>query len=235
MTDEGKKDTEGFVSSTGMSYAYAYDKGGKLKSWFGVSGIPHAALIDPTGKVVWDGHPAELNKEILEKHLVGSLPKPMWEWPASAADARSALKKGKLADALAAAAKIPESDGGPAIKDAINAMVQGRVKNMKADFDAGNFLSAKDAASDLVVTLVGLPEKADAEKLLADIKAHPDAEKVMKAQKTVRGILEQRLGKSREVEKAYADLEKIEKELEGTYAAKEAKEAVTAIKKRKKK
>jgi hypothetical protein len=186
VTDEGKKDTEGFVSSTGMKYGYAYDKGGKLKTFFGVSGIPHAALIDPTGKVVWDGHPAELSPEILNKYLVGALPKPMWEWPASAGPARSALQKGKLADALAASAKIPEADGGSAIKTALEAMIKSRVSAMQADFTAGNFLSAKDSATDLQKALEGLPEKAEADKTLADIKANADAEKIMKAQKAIR-------------------------------------------------
>jgi hypothetical protein len=235
VTDEGKKDTEGFVSSTGMKYGYAYDKGGKLKTFFGISGIPHAALIDPTGKVVWDGHPSELTNEVLEKYLVGALPKPLWEWPASAAASRSALQKGKFADALAAAAKIPEADGGPAIKSSLEAMVKGRVDGMKADFGAGNFLSAKDSATELQKAFDGLPEKVEADKVLADIKADADAEKVMKAQKTIREILAARLGKSKEYEKALADLQKIQKDLDGTFAAKEAAAAFADLRKRKKK
>ncbi len=233
MTDEGKKDTEGFVSSTGMKYAYAYDKGGKLFSFMGASGYPSAALVDPTGKVVWEGHPSSLDKNILEKYLAGSLPKPMWDWPASAAAAKSALQKGKMADAIAAAAKVPETDGGPAIKSALEAMVTGRVSNMKADFTAGNFLSAKDAATDLQKALDGLPEKSEADKILVDIKADAKSEDVMKAQKKIRDMLGQRLGKSKEMEKALADLQKIQKELDGTYAAKEAGEALTTLRKRK--
>ncbi len=53
MTDEPAKDTEAFVAATEMKYAYAYDKGGKLANWAGVSGIPHAILLNAAGKVVW--------------------------------------------------------------------------------------------------------------------------------------------------------------------------------------
>jgi hypothetical protein len=233
VTDEGKKETEGFVTATSMKYAYAYDKGGKLASFFGVSGIPHAAIIDPTGKIVWEGNPGGLGKEVIEKYLTGALPKPMWEWPASAAAARTALQKGKYADALAAAAKIPEADGGAAIQSALTAMIQGRVSGMKASFTEGDFLSAKNAAIELQKTFDGLPEKAEADKMLADIKANADAEKIMKAQKSIRDLLGQRLGKSREYEKALTDLQKIQKELEGTFAAKEAGEALNTIRKRK--
>jgi hypothetical protein len=125
------------------------------------------------------------------------------------------------------------ADGGPAIKTALEAMVKSRVSGMQADFTAGNFLSAKDSATDLQKALEGLPEKADADKVLADIKANADAEKVMKAQKTIRDLMQQRLGKTREMEKAIADLQKIQKELEGTFAAKEADEALKVLRKRK--
>jgi len=104
---------------------------------------------------------------------------------------------------------------------------------MKADFTAGNFLSAKDAATDLQKALDGLPEKSEADKILVDIKADAKSEDVMKAQKKIRDMLGQRLGKSKEMEKALADLQKIQKELDGTYAAKEAGEALTTLRKRK--
>ncbi len=229
MTDEGKKDTEEFVSKNGAKYAYAYDKGGKLKSWFGVGGIPHAFLIDPNGKVVWEGHPGSLDAKTVEKFTVGALTKPMWEWPASAKDARTALMKQKYADALAAASKLSEADQGPTIKDAIDKLVKSRVKAMNDALTEGNFLAAQDAANDLSKSLEGLPEKADAEKVAADVKANKDAERVIKAQKTLRDLRNKPPRKSKEREKAMADLKKMQKDLAGTYAAKEAEELLLTI------
>jgi hypothetical protein len=213
VTDEGKKDTEGFVTATSMN-----------KSWFGVSGIPHAALIDPTGKVVWDGHPSALDNATIEKSLVGALTKPVWEWPAAAKEARSALMKRKYADALAAAAKLTEADQGPSIKEAIERLVSSRVTAMKSALEEGNFLGAQDAANELAKSLDGLPEKADAEKVAAEVKANKDAERVIKAQKTLRELRNKPPTRSKDREKAMTDLKKIQKDLAGTFAAKEAEE-----------
>jgi len=229
VTDEGKKDTEDFVSKNGAKYAYAYDKGGKLKSWFGVGGIPHAYLIDPTGKIVWEGHPASLDAKTIEKYTVGALTKPMWEWPAAAKEARTALTKQKYADALAAAGKLTEADQGPTIKDAIERLVKSRVKAMQDALAEGNFLMAQDAASDLSKSLDGLPEKADADKVAADVKAHKDAERVIKVQKTMRDIRNKPPRKTKEREKATADLKKIQKDFAGTFAAKEAEELLLSL------
>src|SRR5262245_44923612 len=77
VTDEGESDTVKWIAAKKVKYAYAYDKGGKLKRFFGVQGIPHAVLVDATGTVVWDGHPASLDPATIEKALGGALPKPM--------------------------------------------------------------------------------------------------------------------------------------------------------------
>jgi hypothetical protein len=233
VTDEPKKDTDDFVEKTGAKYAYAYDKGGKLKARFGVSGIPHALLVDPSGKVVWAGHPASLNAKVIEQHLTGALTKPMWEWSASAKDAKAALQKRKYADALAAAAKIPEAEQGPAIRDAIQNVVKSRVEAAKAALTAGDFLSAQESGAELTKELEGLPEKADADKVVADVKANKDADKVLRAQKTIRDLKGQKLSKKKDLEKAMTDLKKIQKDLSGTYAGKEAEEFLIELQARK--
>ena len=61
-----KPDTEKFVAKHGARYPYAYDPGGRLQKAFDVLGIPAAALVDPSGRVVWRGHPSGLTDEILE-------------------------------------------------------------------------------------------------------------------------------------------------------------------------
>ena len=55
LTDEPKETVEPFVKEMGMTYAVG---GGSLTGRaYGVSGIPSAAVVDPAGKVVWQGHP----------------------------------------------------------------------------------------------------------------------------------------------------------------------------------
>ena len=185
------------------------------------------------GKIVWDGHPGELDEKTIEKALAGALPKPLFEFPSSASAVRSALTKRNYAVALTEAGKLAEADQGAELKKAIQGLIEGRVASMKSALEAGNFLTASEAGTALKKELAGLPEAPEAEKVLAAIEANKDADPVMDAQKKIRAILEQRLGKRREYEKAVADLQKIEGDLKGTYAAKEAEEARAAIAKRK--
>jgi hypothetical protein len=233
VTDEGKKDTEPWIESKGVKYAYAYDKGGKLKGKLGVSGIPHAFLVDATGTVIWEGHPAELQPAQIEKAVTGALTKPMWEWPASAKETRTALLKHKYADALASAAKLTDADGGPAIKASIQGMIASRVNGMKTALTAGNFLSASEAATELSEQLTGLPELSDAKTVADTIKANKDAPAIIKAQKTIREAKNQKLAKAKEMDKAIADMRKIAKDMPGTFAETEAKAFADELDKRK--
>lgn len=224
MTGESAKDTDPWMKKYGAKYAYAYDKGLKLAGELGNPGFPHAFLIDASGKIVWDGHPGELKASDIEKALDGALPKPMWEWPASAKDARTALAKHKYADALAAAAKVPESDGGAAIKSAIQGVIAGHVKSMKDALAAGDFLTAGDAAADLQANLAGLPEQAEAKTVAETIKANKDAPAIVRAQKAIRAAKAEDYHSSKQFEKGIEAMKKIAKDLPGTFAEKEAKE-----------
>lgn len=202
--------------------------GGRL----GVAGIPHAFLVDPQGKIVWDGHPGELSDAIIEKALGGSLPKPLFDFSAGASGVRTALAKHSYAAALDEAAKLTDAQGGAELKRAIQGMIDGRVSTMKNAMKEGDFLTALEAATALKKELAGLPAAPEAEKTLDEVKANKDAEPVIAAQKKIRAILEQKLGKRVEYEKAVSELKKIASDLKSSYAAKEASEASATIAKR---
>ena len=153
--------------------------------------------------------------------------------PSSATAVRTALAKGNYAAALAEADKIAEKEMGADLKRTIQGQISGRVASMKTSFQEGDFLTASESATDLQKDLAGLPEAPEAEKVLADIKANKDSPAVITAQKKIRGILEQKLGKRREFEKAASDLKEISTSLKGTYASKEADAALATITKRK--
>jgi multidrug resistance efflux pump len=181
---------------------------------------------------VWEGHPSSLTEKTIAKALVGALPKPLFEFPASAAAVKSALLKRKYATALEEVAKLSEADGAE-LKKAITDLVAARVAGMNSSLKEGDFLTAQEDAAALAKELAGLPELSDASKALEDIKANKDAARVIAAQKKIRALQGQRLGKRMEYEKALADLDKIAKELEGTFAATEAKELRKEIASRK--
>jgi thioredoxin-like negative regulator of GroEL len=229
VTSEGASETEKWVASKGARYAYAYDKGGKLARYFGVSGIPHAVLVDASGTVAWKGHPGALEEGTLQKALSGALPKPLWEWSGATKGVKSALLKRAYASALQQAAKLSPEDDGPAIKSAIEALVKGRVEAMKGAYSAGDFFGAQQAASALQKELNGLPEQAEASQVLADLAANGAAAPVLKAQQRIAKIRSGKLEKKKEIEAAIADLNKIKKELSGTYAEREAQALIDQL------
>lgn len=68
VSTEGKKDVEKFYKKQeNMKYRVAVDKKEKTSKTymegFGVNGIPHAFIIKE-GKILWHGHPMEMDKEL---------------------------------------------------------------------------------------------------------------------------------------------------------------------------
>jgi hypothetical protein len=235
VTDEAKGDTEKWVSSKGAKYAYGYDKGSKLARYFNVSGIPAAVLVDASGTVVWQGHPGSLDESLLAKATSGALPKPLWEWTAAAKAVKNALLKKQYKLALEESAKLTEADGGPAIKSAIEGIVKSKVEGMKTAFEKGDFLGAETASNALQKELDGLPEQAEAAKMAADIKADAKAAPVLKAQRQIAKIREADLSKRKDIDAAIEDLQKLQKNVPGTFAAEEAAALILQLRASKKK
>ena len=69
LTKESNQEIKPFVKAKKMEYHVGTDKGGKLNKELGVRGIPHAVLVDKTGTIVWEGHPAGLKDADIEKAL----------------------------------------------------------------------------------------------------------------------------------------------------------------------
>lgn len=224
MTSESEAETVPWIQNKQAKYAYAYDKGGKVARFFGVSGIPHAVLIDPNGKVVWTGSPFTLNDEIVQASLNGALLQPLFDWPASAKSVTQSLAKGDFAGAVAKAAKMPAAEGGADIVAQVQAIVEGQVKSIEAALAAGNFYDARERGEILGKSMEGLPEQARAKKVVADVDAHPDAKRVLEAQKSIRKLRSKGLTKRKDLEKAMEDLKKLANEMRGTYAATEAQD-----------
>jgi peroxiredoxin len=221
VTDEGVPDTERFVQKNAMRYAYAYDKGGKLARHFGVEGIPHSVLIDPTGVVVWSGHPGKLEEALLMKATTGALPKPLWEWPAGAKSVRAALVKGDLKSAVDQAGKLAPADGGADIQAALQAMIRGKVEIVTSAQAKGDYLLAQNGALALQKELVGLPEAEQVKKVAADIAANKEALEVIKGQQKVAKIRGKNPSKKKEINAAIEDLRKLREDYPGTYVATE--------------
>lgn len=83
-SETDKSVVEAFVNKMGdkMDYAVAMDREGTVNSnymaAFGVSGIPHAFVVDTNGNVAWNGHPAdpEFEKALTEAASKAGSPPP---------------------------------------------------------------------------------------------------------------------------------------------------------------
>jgi len=222
VTQEGASDTEKWVESKGVEYAYAYDKGGKLGRHFGVQGIPHAVLVDAAGTVVWKGHPGGLDDATIEKSLAGALPKPLWEWSAGAKGVKSALLKRTYKSALDQAAKLGASEGGPEILAAIQAIVKSKSERLQSSFQKGDFLSAQSTALALQKEFAGMPELADVTKVVTAIAADKNAQAVIKGQQKLAKIREGEFNTKKDLMQALDSIRKLRADYPGTYVETEA-------------
>jgi len=229
VTGEGKGDTEKWVEAKKVSYAYGYDKGGKLARYFGVSGIPHVVLVDANGVVLYSGGAGGYTEDLLRKATAGALPKPLWEWSPAAKNVKAALLKQQYKAAIDEAAKLGESDDGPALKSSIEGMVKAKLELLKGAVLKGDFYSAQTAADQLLKNFEGLPELAEVEKIAAEIEANEAAAPVIKQQKLIAKIREKAPSKRKDIEGAIEDLKKIQKAATGTYAATEAEAYIAQL------
>jgi len=178
VTSEGKQPTEEWVQEHEVSYPYAYDEKGKLSRYFGVKGIPHAVLLDPSGTVVWSGHPAGLDAATIESALAGAVTTPLWTWPEEATVAKQYLLKRDYAEALASAQQLE----GP-YAEIVQGLITARVTEIRAAIEEGDYLRAAGAAERASRDLDGLPEGDEARTRLRELQDDPQAKRVMKGQR----------------------------------------------------
>lgn len=154
----------------------------------GVSGIPHAVLVDANGKVVFSGHPGSLKDADVERAVQGALAIPLYELPAPFAKMRAAFSKGDLAGALREA-KAASHESAPTVAEAIQGLVSGSLAGAKDLAAAGDYLGARAEYERLAKSLRGLPEANDVAKALAELQADPAAQKAIPLQKELEKIL----------------------------------------------
>lgn len=226
MTGEGVSDTESWVESKKAAYAYAYDKGGKLKGWFGISGIPAAVLVDPTGKIVWRGHPGNLDAATVEEHLAGALTTPLYEWAGEASKTRKALLDSKYKKALGEAEKIQESH--PEVLATVQSVITGRVGAFQLAKEEGDYLAMTELGESLKKGLSGLPEADEVDAQLKALKKDKDAQKILKAQKKIGSLLERKMKKATR-QKVVEELKALRKKFPDTVVERDADAALLRL------
>jgi thiol-disulfide isomerase/thioredoxin len=69
LTDEDQGTVTKFQKRQPMNYAVATDRSGRLSRTFGIKSIPHAFLVSKEGKILWSGHPLQLEEATIRNAL----------------------------------------------------------------------------------------------------------------------------------------------------------------------
>ena len=213
VTSESEGQTVPWIEKHGAEYAYGYNKGGKLKSALGVGGIPNAVLVNPSGTIVWQGHPSGLTASIVAAAVEGAITTPIYEWGGSAKDIKKSFLKGDFAKAIKAADKLAEKESlGAEIAKMLRGMVADRVSGCEADLERGDVRKANEGAKALVKVIKGLPEEEQIEVLLKKISKDKALKEVLKVQDKLADILATEVEKKKGCENCIKRLEKLLKD-----------------------
>lgn len=69
VSNEDAATVKAFMKKLPMNYTVALDPSGALGNQFNVRGIPHALVVDKSGKIVWEGHPMAMEESVIEAVL----------------------------------------------------------------------------------------------------------------------------------------------------------------------
>ena len=97
MTDEPEGKAKPYVEKNKMEYLVGVGGGAGA---YRTNGIPNAWLIDPDGKIVYDGHPSRITAAMVEKYLDDVLLPPEIDLELDFGRAQKPLKSGNYGKAI---------------------------------------------------------------------------------------------------------------------------------------
>jgi thiol-disulfide isomerase/thioredoxin/outer membrane protein assembly factor BamD (BamD/ComL family) len=190
LTDEDRKTVEPFAREMKMDYAVG--GGSQTSGVYGVTGIPHAFIVDPSGTVAWEGHPMAGLDRALESQLEKTPPSRMAPRDQAVALAlmdlvAKAIEKQDFVSAADLMAKIPNADDDPAVKkradEARRILAEVAAKDLaeaEARIEAKEYYEASAALERVLRLVPGSDEARRAEakrtELMADEKIRPVVE-----------------------------------------------------------
>jgi hypothetical protein len=239
VTGETKENTDPWVKEQGQQYPYMYLEKAQISAFMkdlGMRGYPSAVLVDPKGKIAWVGSPYSVNGSLVKKHLRGASKTPVnvnavtKNWPDSAKAVKAAYGKGQLAKALSAAESLDARTREGVIAD-LRRAIDRKVAAMKAQDKEGDYFGYLASVAQAGKTMSGLPELAELQTRAKEIKADPEAKKVVKAQKQVDKIAQKvpKMSSRKDYEGAIKKLYKLRDKNDGNYAGKTAVKLVKRL------
>ncbi|MGJ5676898.1 MAG: TlpA family protein disulfide reductase [Nostochopsis sp.] len=164
-TDASSQGLPQFIEKKKITYPISVGK--DIGNAYGVSGIPHVFLIDPNGKIAWDGHPAQLEEatvaNLVKKARPPGPPTPSFETPAAVpkiAKIEQSISAGKVGSGLKAlekASELPGAEGKAALesKQRVESWIAARAARVEEAATAGDVLEAYAGALVLADALQG--------------------------------------------------------------------------------
>ncbi len=190
QTDKSSHDLPAFIKEYKMEFVVSV--GEKVFSpAYGVQGIPHAFLLDTTGKVLWEGHSAGVEASQIERALKAVTPEgllatkgfPTFKEPAkdkSVKKMQDDMAKGSVGQAMKELEKLAAGEG--AAKEEAAASLElsqkwlsGKRQRVEDQFAEGQAYEAAEDLAALMKTMSGHPTVGpELEKLKKEILASKD-------------------------------------------------------------
>jgi len=185
LTGESKSKVENFARDMGMIYPVGC--GSSSSGVYGVRGIPHAFIVDPSGTIAWHGHPAGGLAAAIEKQLKATPPSLMSPKAKAAAGAllekvEALVKKEQYAVASAMLAKLKGAEDDPQIagrvariRTILAARAEEALKDALKQIEAKQYYQASLTLGRAVALAPGAQQGAEARKRLQELLKDDEA------------------------------------------------------------
>lgn len=232
VSNEPKSAVEEFVKETSAVYPFLIEDGATRKA-YGVTSIPHCALIGPSGRVVWKGHPGSLPANVVEEQLANARMIP--ELPSALSAVGKDLAKQKYAAARGKAEKACEHKdedvqaAAKAVVEWIDWFSTSTMEGADHDAEKGKAYDAWLAYEMLADAYKGLDIAKDAEAKAKALEKDDEKGKAIEAGKKFGKLMDDIEGLA--PKKAVRKVEPYVKKYEGTPHGDRAKELLTELEK----
>ncbi len=234
MTDEPSSLVEKYLAANAPKFPIAIEKGFKSFTALGFTGFPSAVLIDPSGKIVWTGHPAELEAGRISTALKNARPPTVFSGPLKSlrkwtdkedfgqaySQIKSLLEAGKLDEEHK---KIAEG-----LVSSYEKTAQQLFDDAQQDEAGGDFYGAYTKLTMLTKNYAGIHKTEEALAKLKEFAANKEAKRGIDAGAEYEKVLDAE--KQLDYRKALQLCKSIAKKYPGTVAGKMAEEEADRIK-----
>lgn len=183
-TDASSTDVEGFIKKKNIPYIISV--GADIGDAYGVTGIPHVVVIDPDGKIAWQGHPGGLQENTITSALknvrMSGSPAPRFAKPALAekvARVEATIATGKVGAGVKSLEKLAEDKDvitASSAKVSLEAIAAWKAKvdgEIAKQREAGDVYNAAELVASVATSYAGHDEAKAYQAQAVELKKDP--------------------------------------------------------------